>query len=289
MCSRTLVRVTAPTDLARLADLTALEELAEAVRALPAAQQPDWPDRTSVDAVGADLSTLPPLVFAGECDALREQMASVARGEAFLLQGGDCAETFADLSADQVRDKIKTILQMSVVLTYAASVPVVKVARMAGQFGKPRSSGMETRAGVSLPSYRGGAVNDLAFVAASRQPDPTRLLRAWATSCVVRLKPSSARIGPRGKSQGGRITGSINTTARIRAGCARAQYRLVTAPREWPTATTSVRPISARKLARSSPISRQWRNSSGSAEPHKARHSIPRTRNLDVRWATKAS
>ncbi len=177
--------MTAPTDLARLADLTALEELAEAVRSRPAAQQPDWPDRGAVDRVGSELSTLPPLVFAGECDALREHMASVARGEAFLLQGGDCAETFADLSADQVRDKIKTILQMSVVLTYAASVPVVKVARMAGQFGKPRSSGVETRDGVSLPSYRGDAVNDLAFVAAARQPDPVRLQRAYHAAAAT--------------------------------------------------------------------------------------------------------
>ena len=177
--------VTAPTDLVRLADLTALEELAEAVRARPAAQQPTWPDQGVVDNVGAELSTLPPLVFAGECDALRDQMASVSRGEAFLLQGGDCAETFADLSADQVRDKIKTLLQMSVVLTYAASVPVVKVARMAGQFGKPRSSGVEIRDGVSLPSYRGDAVNSIDFVSDRRQPDPTRLQRAYHAAAAT--------------------------------------------------------------------------------------------------------
>ncbi len=177
--------MTAPTDLLRLADLTALEELAEAVRARPAAQQPDWPDQSAVDRVAADLSTLPPLVFAGECDALKNHMASVARGEAFLLQGGDCAETFVDLSADQVRDKIKTLLQMSVVLTYAASVPVVKVARMAGQFGKPRSSGTETRDGVTLPSYRGDAVNDLAFVAGARTPDPVRLQRAYHAAAAT--------------------------------------------------------------------------------------------------------
>jgi 3-deoxy-7-phosphoheptulonate synthase len=177
--------VTAPTDLARLADLTALEELAEAVRARPAAQQPSWPDQGAVDHVGAELSTLPPLVFAGECDALRDQMASVARGEAFLLQGGDCAETFADLSADQVRDKIKTLLQMSVVLTYAASVPVVKVARMAGQFGKPRSNDVETRHGVTLPSYRGDAVNAIDFVSTGRQPDPARLQRAYHAAAAT--------------------------------------------------------------------------------------------------------
>lgn len=177
--------VTAPTDLTRLADLTALDELAEAVRARPAAQQPDWPGQDSVDAAMAGLSTLPPLVFAGECDALKDQMASVSRGEAFVLQGGDCAETFADLSADHVRDKIKTLLQMSVVLTYAASVPVVKVARMAGQFGKPRSAGTETRDGITLPSYRGDAVNDLAFVEAARLPDPARLQRAYHAAAAT--------------------------------------------------------------------------------------------------------
>ncbi|MGA7687662.1 MAG: 3-deoxy-7-phosphoheptulonate synthase class II [Jiangellales bacterium] len=180
--------MTAPTDLRRLADLTALEELVEAVRARPAAQQPDWPDQGALERVGAGMSTFPPLVFAGECDALRGQMAAVARGEAFLLQGGDCAETFADLSADHVRDKIKTLLQMSVVLTYAASVPVVKVARMAGQFGKPRSNGMETREGVTLPSYRGDAVNAIDFVSADRQPDPARLQRAYhAASATLNL------------------------------------------------------------------------------------------------------
>ena len=177
--------VTAPTDLTRLADLTALDELAKAVRARPAAQQPDWPGQDSVDAAMAGLSTLPPLVFAGECDALKDQMASVSRGEAFVLQGGDCAETFADLSADHVRDKIKTLLQMSVVLTYAASVPVVKVARMAGQFGKPRSAGTETRDGITLPSYRGDAVNDLAFVEAARLPDPARLQRAYHAAAAT--------------------------------------------------------------------------------------------------------
>ncbi len=177
--------VTAPTNLARLAELAALEELAQAVRQLPADQQPDWPDPDAVDQVMAGLMMLPPLVFAGECDALREHMAGVARGDAFLLQGGDCAETFVDLSADRVRDKIKTILQMSVVLTYAASVPVVKVARMAGQFGKPRSSGLETRAGISLPSYRGDAVNDLAFDSASRTPDPARLQRAYHAAAAT--------------------------------------------------------------------------------------------------------
>ena len=113
--------------------LTAAPE--NTVRLGAAAQQPLWPDPEALAAATATLRTLPPLVFAGECDQLTERLAEAARGNAFVLMGGDCAETFADLSADQVRDKIKTLLQMSVVLTYAASVPVVKVARMAGQFG----------------------------------------------------------------------------------------------------------------------------------------------------------
>ena len=111
----------------------------DAWRELPAAQQPDWPDPEHVRAVAAELATQPPLVFAGECDQLKERLAAVARGEAFVLQGGDCAETFAASNADAVRDKLETLLQMALVLTYAASVPVVKIGRMAGQFAKPRS------------------------------------------------------------------------------------------------------------------------------------------------------
>lgn len=163
----------------------ALAELAQAVAARPAKQQPTWPDAGALDSALDDLRALPPLVFAGECDALRSQLAQVSAGEAFLLQGGDCAETFADLSADNVRDKIKTLLQMAVVLTYAASVPVVKVARMAGQYGKPRSSDTETREGVTLPSYRGDAVNGLSFDEAARIPDPQRLLRTYHSSAAT--------------------------------------------------------------------------------------------------------
>ncbi len=154
-------------------------------RDLPAAQQPDWGDAAALAAAVAQLSTLPPLVFAGEADQLRLRLASVARGEAFLLQGGDCAETFAGATADGIRDKVKTLLQMAVVLTYGASLPVVKVGRLAGQFAKPRSNGVETRAGVSLPAYRGDAVNDLAFTAAARTADPTRLLRVYNTSAAT--------------------------------------------------------------------------------------------------------
>ena len=130
------------------------------------------------DAVST-LSSYPPLVFAGECDVLRDRLAAAARGEAFVLQGGDCAETFASATADNIRDRVKTVLQMAAVLTYGASLPVVKVGRMAGQYAKPRSSGSETRDGVTLPAYRGDMVNDFAFVPGSRTPDPQRLVQAY--------------------------------------------------------------------------------------------------------------
>jgi 3-deoxy-7-phosphoheptulonate synthase len=151
----------------------------------PAAQQPDWPDPGVLQDVVTQLRMLPPLVFAGECDQLKERLGAVARGDAFLLQGGDCAETFAESTADAIRDKIKTLLQMAVVLTYGARVPVVKVGRIAGQFAKPRSADTETRDGVTLPSYRGDAVNGLEFTAAARTPDPTRLLRVYNTSAAT--------------------------------------------------------------------------------------------------------
>ena len=150
-----------------------------------ALQQPDWPDRGELAAAVRRLENLPPLVFAGECDQLRERLAGVARGEAFLLQGGDCAETFAGTTADSIRGKLQTLLQMAVVLTYAASVPVVKVGRMAGQFGKPRSAATEVRDGVELPAYRGDAVNGIEFTAAARTPDPGRLLDAYHCSSVT--------------------------------------------------------------------------------------------------------
>ena len=151
----------------------------------PATQQPTWPDPLVLDEVVAELRTLPPLVFAGECDQLTERLGAVARGEAFLLQGGDCAETFVDATADSIRNKIKTLLQMAVVLTYGARVPVVKVGRIAGQFAKPRSADTETRDGVTLPAYRGDAVNGLDFTAESRTPDPQRLLRTYHSSAAT--------------------------------------------------------------------------------------------------------
>jgi 3-deoxy-7-phosphoheptulonate synthase len=154
-------------------------------RSRQAAQQPDWPDPERLSAVTAQLSALPPLVFAGECDQLTERLAAVTRGEAFLLQGGDCAETFAGSTAAAVRAKLRTLLQMAVVLTYGASVPVVKIGRMAGQFAKPRSRATETREGSELPAYRGDAVNGLEFTADARTPDPDRLLRAYHSSAVT--------------------------------------------------------------------------------------------------------
>ncbi len=149
---------------------------------LPAAQQPTWPDAAELSEVKAQLAKLPPLVFAGEVDILRSRLAAAAQGKAFLLQGGDCAETFADATADRIRNRVKTLLQMAVVLTYGASLPVIKMGRMAGQFAKPRSSNDETREGLTLPAYRGDAVNGYDFTEASRTNDPKRLLQAYHTS-----------------------------------------------------------------------------------------------------------
>ncbi len=155
---------------------------------LPAAQQPPWPDPVALGTVTDELATLPPLVFAGECDQLTERLADAALGKAFVLMGGDCAETFEANNADSIRARLKTVLQMSVILTYAASLPVVKVGRVAGQYFKPRSKLTETREGVELTSYFGDAVNALAFDEASRTPDPTRLLRTYhASSAALNL------------------------------------------------------------------------------------------------------
>jgi 3-deoxy-7-phosphoheptulonate synthase len=151
-------------------------------RTLPIKQQPEWPDATEAAAAAAELSTMPPLVFAGEVDMLRDRLARAARGDAFLLQGGDCAETFAGATADQIRNRVKTILQMAVVLTYGASMPVIKMGRMAGQFAKPRSSDTETRGDVTLPAYRGDIVNGYDFTPESREPDPRRIVRGYHTA-----------------------------------------------------------------------------------------------------------
>jgi 3-deoxy-7-phosphoheptulonate synthase len=151
-------------------------------RTLPIKQQPAWPDAEAVAAVSAELATLPPLVFAGEVDNLRDRLARAASGNAFLLQGGDCAETFAGATAEQIRNRIKTVLQMAVVLTYGASMPIVKMGRMAGQFAKPRSSDTETRGDVTLPAYRGDIVNGYDFTENSRQANPERLLKGYHTA-----------------------------------------------------------------------------------------------------------
>ena len=149
-------------------------------RGLPAAQQPNWPDADAVAAVGRTLSVVPPLVQPHECDVLRGRLAAVARGEAFLLQGGDCAETFDANTAGGIRGKVLTLLQMAVVLTYGASLPVVKVGRLAGQYAKPRSTDIEAATG--LPSYRGDAVNELY---GDRTPNPERMVRAYANSAAT--------------------------------------------------------------------------------------------------------
>jgi 3-deoxy-7-phosphoheptulonate synthase len=151
-------------------------------RTLPIKQQPEWPDPEAAAAASAEIATLPPLVFAGEVDQLRSRLARAAEGKAFLLQGGDCAETFAGATADAIRNRVKTVLQMAVVLTYGASVPVIKMGRMAGQFAKPRSSDTETRNGVTLPAYRGDIVNGYDFTPESRQADPRRLVQGYHTA-----------------------------------------------------------------------------------------------------------
>jgi 3-deoxy-7-phosphoheptulonate synthase len=149
------------------------------------AQAPQYPDPAALAAVEHELATMPPLIFAGEARALRTQLGRVAAGEAFLLQAGDCAESFAEFHANSLRDTVKVLLQMAVVLSYAAAVPVVKVARMAGQFAKPRSQPMETIDGIALPSYRGDIINDQAFDPAARTPDPARMLRAYNQSATT--------------------------------------------------------------------------------------------------------
>ena len=157
----------------------------DAWRSLPAEQQPAWPDAEALAAVGAQLAALPPMVFAGEADLLTDRLAAAGRGEAFVLQGGDCAETFAEATADTIRNKIKTILQMAAVLTYGASLPVVKLGRMAGQYAKPRSADTETRDGITLPAYRGDAINGHDFSTESRTPDPRRLVEAYHRSVAT--------------------------------------------------------------------------------------------------------
>jgi 3-deoxy-7-phosphoheptulonate synthase len=170
-----------PTETIVPADPSVIEGL-DYWRTLPIKQQPEWPDPAAVAAASAEIAGFPPLVFAGEVDILRDRLARAARGESFLLQGGDCAETFAGATADQIRNRVKTLLQMAVVLTYGASMPVVKMGRMAGQFAKPRSSDTETRGDVTLPAYRGDIVNGYDFTPESRAADPKRLVQGYHTA-----------------------------------------------------------------------------------------------------------
>ncbi|MEA5155194.1 class II 3-deoxy-7-phosphoheptulonate synthase [Raineyella sp.] len=151
-------------------------------------QQPSYEDQAELADVLAQLRTRPPLVFAGECDDLRTELAAVARGEGFVLQGGDCAETFAGVTAANIQNKLRTLLSMAVVMTYAAQVPIVKIGRIAGQYAKPRSKDTETRAGTTLPAYRGDAVNGYDFTPESRRHDPKRLLETYnASSATMNL------------------------------------------------------------------------------------------------------
>jgi len=155
------------------------------LRSLPMLQQPSYPDEAALDRVIDTMEKLPPLVFAGECDDLRSKLAEVAEGRAFLLQGGDCAESFDAVTAQHIKDKLLVQLSMAVVMTYAAQVPVVKVGRIAGQYAKPRSKPTETRDGVTLPSYRGDAINGFDFTQAERVHDPERLIRVYNASAAT--------------------------------------------------------------------------------------------------------
>ena len=151
----------------------------------PRVQMPDYTDEAALSAVEAQLSKYPPLVFAGEARRLKNELAKASRGEAFLLQGGDCAESFSDFSADAIRDTFKVMLQMAMVLTYGAKVPVIKVGRMAGQFAKPRSAPTEVIDGVELPSYRGDIINELEFTTEARIPDPAKMLQGYTQSAAT--------------------------------------------------------------------------------------------------------
>ncbi|MFT7861163.1 MAG: 3-deoxy-7-phosphoheptulonate synthase, partial [Sulfurimonas sp.] len=148
-------------------------------RGKPILQQPTYPDQGKLESVLSELKNYPPLVFAGEVRSLKEQLANVANGKAFLLQGGDCAESFSEFHADNIRDTFKALMQMAVVMTYAGGLPVVKVGRLGGQFAKPRSSDTETQGDITLDSYRGDIINGVDFSSEARVPDPERMIRAY--------------------------------------------------------------------------------------------------------------
>ena len=168
----------------------------ESWRGLPILQVPEYPDQAKLDASEEILRAQPPLVFAGEARKLKDNLARVTEGKAFLLQGGDCAESFAEFSANNIRDTFKVLLQMAVVLTFAASCPVVKVGRMAGQFAKPRSEPTEKQGDEELPSYRGDIVNNIEFLPGSREPDPGRMVQAYnQASATLNLLRAFAQGG----------------------------------------------------------------------------------------------
>src|SRR5262245_37766712 len=154
-------------------------------RDLPIRQVPGYAEATALARVEETLHRFPPLVFAGEARRLKERLGDIAAGKAFLLQGGDCAESFAEFHPNNIRDTFRVILQMAIVLTFAGALPVVKVGRIAGQFAKPRSEDTETQNGVTLPSYRGDNINSLEFDAKGRVPDPGRLLQAYGQSAAT--------------------------------------------------------------------------------------------------------
>ena len=154
-------------------------------RKFPIKHQPTYQDRDAQHSVEERIKSFPPLVFAGEARSLRTKLADVANGRAFLLQGGDCAESFAEFHPDHIRDTFRVLLQMAVVLTFGATLPVIKVGRMAGQFAKPRSSDVETQDGVELPSYRGDIINGIEFSETARIPDPGRMLQAYSQAAAT--------------------------------------------------------------------------------------------------------
>ncbi|MCA8928586.1 MAG: 3-deoxy-7-phosphoheptulonate synthase class II [Alphaproteobacteria bacterium] len=165
-------------------------------RTKPIRQVPDYPNAEALAAAESTLRAMPPLVFAGEARNLKAALAEVAEGKAFLLQGGDCAESFAEFGADKIRDSFRVLLQMAVVLTYGAAMPVVKVGRMAGQYAKPRSSDVETQGDVTLPSYRGDIINGMEFTEAERTPDPQRMLQSYSqASATLNLLRAFAQGG----------------------------------------------------------------------------------------------
>ena len=217
----------------------------DAWRSMSPVQQPQWPDADALAAVTDKLATVPPLVFAGEADNLRSQLAAAGRGEAFLLQGGDCAETFDEATADNIRNQIKTILQMAVVLTYGASLPVIKMGRMAGQFAKPRSSDTETRDGVTLPAYRGDIINGYDFTPEARTPDPQRLLEAYHTSAsTLNLIRAFTRVASRrccGCTSGTAASWPTRRTRATRRSPPRSTARSASWRRAAPTSTSCAR------------------------------------------------